>query len=93
MNQRTRYNGFVLEVSRDCAGWKYYVHDFEHPELDCFGTLGSEDAAKKKAVQSAKILGLKVGRIPHSDPLVWSDASDRSRNGAKREAFAMAGSR
>jgi hypothetical protein len=93
MNQRTRYNGFVLDVCPDGVGWTYYIHDFEHPELDCFGTLELEDAAKRKAVQSANVLGLKVGRIPSTDPLVWRDATNRNRKAAQKEAFAVARTR
>jgi hypothetical protein len=91
--QRARYNGFVLEVYLEGVRWKYYIHDFDNPELDCFGTLESEDNAKKKAIKSAKIQGAKVGRFPSADPEVWVRAPGRSRKSTQTEAFSVAGSR
>ena len=30
--QRARHNGFLLEVYPEGVRWKYYIHDFDHPE-------------------------------------------------------------
>jgi hypothetical protein len=89
--QRARYNGFVLEVYPEGVGWKYYIHDFDHPDLDCFATVESEDGAKSKAVQCANVQGAKLGRFPSFDSLVWSGATNRNRKVARQEAFAVAG--
>ncbi len=91
--QRTRYNGFVLEVHQDGKEWKYYIHDFEHPDLDCFGTVESADEAKKKAIRAARIQSAKVGRSPSLDPQVWVKAPGRERKGTPAEGVAVAGSR
>jgi len=88
--QRARYNGFLLEVYPEGVAWKYYVHDFEYPELDCFGILESEHDAKKKAIKSAKVQGVKVGRRPSSDPEVWVKASGQGRKVTRTQAFAAA---
>ncbi len=91
--QRARYNGFVLEIYPEGLEWKYYIHDFDYPELDCFGTLESESQAKKKAVKSAIIQGAKVGRYPSYDPQVWVEVSGHGRKVVETEAFAVAGTR
>jgi hypothetical protein len=87
---RARYSGFVLEVYPDGERWKYYVHDFEYPELDCFGILESEHDAKKKATRSAKIQGARVGRHPSSDPGVWIETSVQGRKVTQTQAFTAA---
>jgi hypothetical protein len=91
--QRARYNGFVMEVYPEGVGWKYYIHDFDYPELDCFGSLESEHEAKTKAIHCVNVQGAKVGRRRSSDPQVWAEASGHGRNVVETEAFAVAGTR
>jgi hypothetical protein len=89
--QRARYNGFVMEVYQDGKGWKYYIHNFENPELDCFGNLGSEHEAKNKAIRSVNVQGAKVGRRPSSEPKVWLNASRQGCKVTHTESVAVAG--
>ncbi len=52
-----------MEVYPEGRGWNYYIHDFDYPELDCFGTLESEGEAKKKAVKIRHNSGSESGSI------------------------------
>ena len=89
--QRARHHGFVMEVYPEGLGWKYYIHNFEHPELDCFGTLESEDDAKKKALKSANTQDAKLDRYLSSDPVVWVEEAWRKGKSTSAEAVTVAG--
>jgi hypothetical protein len=91
--QRARHNGFLLEVYPEGVRWKYYIHDFAYPDLDCFGTVESADEAKEKAIKAARVQGAKVGRSPSLDPQVWVKTSGRESRVGIAEAVAVAGNR